>query len=51
MCSRWLKFGIRFDMINVGIPHEINFVLEMAQILLVWGIPHEIGLVPEMAQV
>ena len=36
LCSRWLRFDMRFNMINVRIPHEIDLVSEMAQILLVW---------------
>ena len=36
LCPEWLKFDMRFDMINVRIPHEINLVPLMAQILLVW---------------
>ena len=48
LCLRWLKVDMRFDMINVEIPHKIDLVPEIAQILLV--IPYEIELVPKMVQ-
>ena len=37
---------MRFDMIDVTIPHEINLVSEMAQILLVWGYYMRLSLCP-----